>query len=185
MISGTRPLALLGLLLLGAGDPPLGRDQLVGDMDIPDWQENVRLCANGRYVHYLACGGIVRGEWTVEPSGLIFTASEVCLVAGVKGTKVGADGPCTRFKRYELLGCFGPEVGVVRAEERGIEDVRVVPEIAAAELKAMLAGTPPPGADKGVKAWSLRRTPEPKLCDPAYEPRLTEELDRRPAARGK
>lgn len=183
MILGTRSLALLGLLLLGASDAPLRRDQLVGEMDIPDWQEQVRLCANGRYVHALACGGVVRGEWAVEPSGLVFTAREVCLVGGVKGTKVGADGACTRFQRYEFLGCFAPELGVVRAEERGIGDVRIVPEIAAAELRAMLAGTPPPGADEGVKAWSLRRTPEPKLCDPAFAPRTVEDLGGRPGGK--
>jgi hypothetical protein len=172
VILGVRPLALVPLLaLLGlprvtaAGDAPLTRAQLVGELEIPDWQESIRLCANGRYVHYLA-RGMVRGSWAVEPESLVFTASEVCLLEG-----------------DELGGCFKPEAGVARAEEKGLEGVRIVPEIATAELRAMLAGAPPPG-EPGLKPWTLHHTPDPKLCDPAFTPRRAGEL-RAPKPKGK
>jgi len=169
---GARQLALLGLLVLSgtplAADAPLTRAQLVGDMEIPDWQESVRLCANGRYVHYLSGGGVVRGEWAVERSGLVLTAREVCLLDGAKP-----------------LGCLAPDAAVARATERDLEGVRIVPEIAAAELRAMLAGAPPPG-EPGMKRWVLHRTPEPKLCDPGFQPHRPEELrEAPPAPKGK
>ncbi len=176
MILGARHLALLGLLVLlglprlalaAAGDAPLKRDQLVGDLQIPDWKEHIRLCANGRYVHYLSGGAVVRGEWALEASGLVLTASELCLLEG-----------------KNPLGCLPPETGLARAEERGVEGVQILPEIAAAELRAALAGAPPPG-EPGMKPWMLQRTPEPKLCDAGFKPHRAEELREAPAPKGK
>lgn len=171
MILGATHLALLGLLLgAGTGDAPLTRAQLVGDVQMPDWHEHVRLCANGGYVHYLAVGGIVRGEWQVEPSGLILTAREVCL------------DQATSEKGQRFLGCFAPEAGIARAEEQNLHEVRIVPEIAVSELRAMLAGKPPPDAGPGVKPWTHQRTPEPKICDPGFRPRGPEDLVEAPPA---
>jgi hypothetical protein len=173
-----------------AADPRVARWQrIAGLVTIPTTGADRRiwLCRRGEYVEANVCGGWARGRWSAGEEGIRLAPDELCVVGGYDW--YGASAECARYRIHYLVGCFPP--AAPRRRVAG-DDLLVRTEpwtLPGDAVDAMADGLPPPAHGARCAAstaapcredarwtWRLEPGPEPKACDPRFQPANVEQL---------